>query len=63
MATDQKRFMISVPSSMEADLDVLKKERFYNDSQAEMLSYVIGLGLKSLKKEKDSSQATSHKEY
>lgn len=63
MATNQKRFMISVTSSMEADLDALKKERFYNDSQAEMLRYVIGLGLKSLKREKDSSYAMSHKEY
>lgn len=49
MATKQKRFMISVTSNMEKDLDVLKKERFYNVSQAEMLRYVIGLGLKSLK--------------
>lgn len=48
MATDLKRFMISVTPSMEADLNVLKKERFYNNSQAEMLRYVIGLGLKSL---------------
>lgn len=49
MATDLKRFMISVTPSMEADLNVLKKERFYNNSQAEMLRYVIGMGLKSLK--------------
>lgn len=62
MATNQKRFMISVTSSMEADLDALKKERFYNDSQAEMLRYVIGLGLKSLKKGKNRSYATTHKE-
>lgn len=49
MATELKRFMISVTPSMEADLNVLKKECFYNDSQAEMLRYVIGIGLKSLK--------------
>lgn len=49
MATDLKRFMISVTLGMEADLNALKKERFYNDSQAEMLRYVIGLGLASLK--------------
>ena len=48
MATSLKRFMISVTPSMEADLDVLKKERFYNNSQAEMLRYVIDIGLKSL---------------
>ncbi len=58
MATDQKRFMISVTPSMEADLDLLKKERFYNNSQAEMLRYVIGVGLESLKTEKKMETET-----
>lgn len=53
MATALKRFMISVTPNMEADLNVLKKERFYNDSQAEMLRYVIGVGLSSLNTEKE----------
>lgn len=40
--------MITLLPEWEPALDKLKKERFYNDSQAEMLRYVIGMGLKSL---------------
>lgn len=54
MATNLKRFMISVTPSMETDLNLLKKEKFYNDSQAEMLRYVIGLGLASIREKAES---------
>lgn len=59
MATNLKRFMISVTPSMETDLDLLKKEQFYNNSQAEMLRYVIGLGLASIK-EKTEVKGEKH---
>lgn len=32
-------------------LDQLKKDRFYNDTQAEMFRYLIARGLESLKTE------------
>lgn len=48
MSTYVKRAMITLLPEWKPALDKLKKERFYNDSQAEMLRYVIGMGLKSL---------------
>ncbi len=48
MSTYVKRAMITLLPEWEPALDKLKKEHFYNDSQAEMLRYVIGMGLKSL---------------
>ena len=41
MSTYVKRAMITLLPEWEPALDKLKKERFYNDSQAEMLRYVI----------------------
>ena len=48
MSTYNKRAMVTLLPEWEPVLDQLKKERFYNASQAEMLRYVIGTGLASL---------------
>ena len=45
MSTYNKRAMVTLQPEWEPILDQLKKERFYNASQAEMLRYVIGTGL------------------
>lgn len=48
MSTYVKRAMVTLLPEWGPTLDKLKKEQFYNDSQAEMLRYIIGIGLKSL---------------
>ena len=37
-------------------LDKLKKEKFYNDTQAEMFRYIIGRGLASLKDDQEKKE-------
>ena len=37
MATDLRRFTISITPTMEVDLDKAKKERYYKDTQNEMI--------------------------
>ena len=51
MATYSKRAMVTLRPEWEPELDRLKKERFYNDTQAEMFRYLISLGLNALKAE------------
>ena len=53
MALYQKRAMISLRPEWEPDLEKLKKEKFYNTTQAEMFRYLIRLGLNSLKNDAD----------
>ncbi|ACH91339.1 TPA: hypothetical protein KRE09_003656 [Clostridioides difficile] len=45
MPTKSKRISITIFPELETDLDVLKKEKFYKESQSEMLRYLIKLGL------------------
>lgn len=49
---EKKRTMVTLLPEWEEVFDRLKKERFYNASQAEMLRYVIGQGVAAIKKEK-----------
>nr|WP_317414068.1 hypothetical protein [uncultured Solibaculum sp.] len=51
MATGLKRFTISVTPSMEMDLDRVKKEHYYKDTQNDMIRDLIIRGLASLKEE------------
>lgn len=51
MATDLKRFTISVTPSMEAELDLAKKNRYYRGTQNDMIRDLINRGLASLKNE------------
>jgi len=51
MATDLKRFSISITPAMEQDLDMVKKERYYMDTQSEMIRDLIARGLNTLKAE------------
>lgn len=51
MATYSKRAMVTLRPEWEPELDRLKKEQFYNDTQAEMFRYLISLGLNALKYE------------
>ncbi|MDO4328843.1 MAG: ribbon-helix-helix domain-containing protein [Lachnospiraceae bacterium] len=51
MATNLKRFTISVTPKMEEALDAVKKERYYNTSHNEMIRDLIRMGLNVLKTE------------
>lgn len=57
-----KRAMVTLLPEWEPELDKLKKERFYNDTQAEMFRYIIGRGLDSIKGEK-AAKANGTKEH
>ena len=52
MPAYHKRVIITLLPEWEPELDQLKKNRFYNTSQAEMFRYIIYHGLASLKNEK-----------
>lgn len=54
MATDLKRFTISVTPSMEAELDSAKRERYYRGTQNDMIRDLINRGLASLKNESNN---------
>jgi metal-responsive CopG/Arc/MetJ family transcriptional regulator len=55
MATDLKRFTISITQSMEVDLDRAKKARYYKDTRNEMIRDLIIRGLATLNLKKDDS--------
>ena len=48
-----KRIMVTLMPEWEDALDKLKKDKFYNDSQASMFRYLISLGLEKLQEDKD----------
>lgn len=48
MATDLRRFTISVTPTMETDLDRVKKECYYKSTQNEMIRDLIIHGLETL---------------
>jgi metal-responsive CopG/Arc/MetJ family transcriptional regulator len=48
MATDLKRFTISIPLKMEADLDSIKQKRYYRNNHNDMIRDLIMRGLATL---------------
>ena len=51
MATDMKRFTISLTKEMEADLDKLKQAKYYKTTQNTMIQDLVILGIEVMKKE------------
>ena len=51
MATDMKRFTISLTKEMEADLDKLKQAKYYKTTQNRMIQDLVIIGLEVMKKE------------
>lgn len=47
-----KRVMVSLLPKWEEELDQLKQEQFYKETQAAMFRYIISRGLEVLKQEK-----------
>lgn len=54
MATDLKRFTISVTPEMEADLDAMKQRHYYRDTRNTMIQDLIIRGLEALKAEDEA---------
>ena len=54
MATTLRRFTISITPSMDADLDAVKKERYYKSTQNDMIRDLISRGLEALKAENEA---------
>ena len=52
MATDMRRFTISVTHNMDMELDEAKRETHYKDTQNEMIRDLIMRGLQNLEAEK-----------
>ncbi len=53
MDTNMKRFSVSLTPDLVADLDALKKDKFYNSNQSEMIRFLITLGLEACKRKDD----------
>lgn len=51
MATELKRFTISITPKMEADLDLAKQRRYYRNTQNDMIRDLIIRGLAALNAE------------
>lgn len=58
MNTYPKRAMVTLLPEWEPTLSRLKKEMFYNDSQAEMFRYIISRGLTVLEAERTAGEAS-----
>ncbi len=56
MATDLKRFTISITDEMELDLNEEKKETYYAETQSEMIRDLITRGLVALRDEKEAKE-------
>ena len=54
MATDLKRFTISVTPEMEAELDSAKQAVYYRGTQNDMIRDLINRGLESLHSDMDA---------
>lgn len=52
MATYTKRIMVTLLPEWESELDQLKKDQFYNETQAEMFRCIISRGLDAMRQEK-----------
>lgn len=57
MATDLKRFSISVTAEMEQALDDAKRKAYYNQSQTDMIRDLIERGLASLAANKRAKES------
>ena len=59
MATDLKRFTISITPKMEADLDLAKQKRYYRNTQNDMIRDLIMRGLATLNAEDNAEDAVN----
>lgn len=53
-----KRVMVSLLPKWEAEIDQLKQDKFYKETQAAMFRYIISRGLDVLRQEKAADRAS-----
>lgn len=63
MATDLRRFTISITPSMDAALDAAKKDRYYKNTQNDMIRDLINRGLASLEEENEGENRTANSKF
>lgn len=51
MSTNKSRLLVIIEPEMEAPLDQLKKDIFYNQSKAAMIRHLLAEGIKSVERE------------
>lgn len=56
MATGMRSFTISITPNMDMELDRVKQEIYYKDTQNDMIRDLIMRGLRSLKEEKSPNE-------
>jgi len=57
MTTLGKRIIVTLRPEWEPELDQLKHDQFYDTSRAEMLRYIISLGLEAINSDSSADQA------
>lgn len=57
MATNMRRFTISITPNMDMELDKAKKQTYYKDTQNDMIRDLIMRGLQNLKNEKAEKES------
>ena len=60
MTLKKKRAIVTLRPEWESELIQLKKEQFYDKTQADMFRYLIALGLESLKTEEPPAHHPDH---
>ena len=63
MATDLKRFTISITPTMEKDLDALKQRKYYSNTRNDLIRDLIVLGLKALNAAEASEDVDISSDY
>ncbi len=58
MSTEIRRITFVVTPEIETSLNLIKKEKFYNQTQSDMIRELIRAGLKMLEFEKRKHQTT-----
>lgn len=56
MATSLKRLSVTLQPEWEPDLDELKRTAFYDKTKADVIRYLIELGLETWRNQNDSRQ-------
>lgn len=58
-----KRMTVTLLPEWEEELNILKKEDFYNTSKSELIRYLIKTGLNQIKKEKNLRRNKNGQHY
>ena len=63
MATDMKRFTISVTDEMECQLDKVKQAKYYNTTKNNMIQDLIVMGLEVMQKKMEKEKKKGGEDF